>query len=187
LLRNILTDAPNEIGTLNQKQSASTVSYYQHQLSAAQHRLDNATGALGHYARQHHIAPAQMANRSLIDPTFAALYQAVQSEQVAVHNASQQLSQTTTPNVLGSSIQVYDPPAVQPALTSKKTLLLDIAIGLIVGLLLSTIFIVWMTATDHTLRYPQEVSELVGLPVLVSTPQVAALAGASRETRSSQS
>jgi capsular polysaccharide biosynthesis protein len=57
---------------------------------------------------------------------------------------------------------------------------MDLGIGVIVGLLLSTIFIVWMTAADHSLRYPQEVAALAGVPVLVSTPHVPALEMKSR-------
>jgi uncharacterized protein involved in exopolysaccharide biosynthesis len=187
LLQNILTEAPAEIGKLNAKQSATTVAYYEHQRSAAQHALDRATRALGHYASKHHISPAQMADRALFDPTFASLYQAVQSAQVAVHGADQQLSQAVGPNGLGSSIQVIDPPSAEPSQTSKKQLLLDVGIGLIAGLVLAGAFVVWMTAIDRSLRYPEEVAQLLGIRVLASTPNVPALArNGSKKRRSGQ-
>jgi uncharacterized protein involved in exopolysaccharide biosynthesis len=186
LLKNILTDAPREIGRLNAQQSSSTVSYYQHQLSVAQKQLNKATTALGMYSRHHHISSADMANRTLVDPTLASMYEAVQSGQVAVHNAAQQLSQVSTPNNLGNSIQVIDAPNAQLPQTSKKQLAMDLGIGVVVGLLLSTIFIVSMTAADRSLRYPQEVTALAGLPVLVSTPRVPALERKSRRQQGKQ-
>jgi hypothetical protein len=63
---------------------------------------------------------------------------------------------------------------------------MDLGIGVVVGLLLSTIFIVSMTAADRSLRYPQEVTALAGLSVLVSTPRVPALERKSRRQQGKQ-
>jgi uncharacterized protein involved in exopolysaccharide biosynthesis len=186
LMQNVLKDAPQEIGKLNQRQSASTLAFYEHQRKTAQQRLDKATSALGHYAKQHHISPAQMADRALFDPTFSALYQTAQSAQVAVHNSEQQLTDVSGPNSLGSSIQIIDAPGIQPAQVSKKQLALDLGIGIIVGLLLGIVYVVVTTAADHSLRYSEEVSQLVGLPVLVSTPYVPELEKTGRESRRSR-
>jgi capsular polysaccharide biosynthesis protein len=106
---------------------------------------------------------------------------------VAVHGADQQLGQAVGPNGLGSSIQVIDPPSAEPSQTSKKQLLLDVGIGLIAGLVLAGAFVVWMTAIDRSLRYPEEVAQLLGIRVLASTPNVPALArNGSKKRRSGQ-
>jgi hypothetical protein len=52
--------------------------------------------------------------------------------------------------------------------------------------MLGAVFVVSMTAVDHTLRYPDEVSRLVGVPVLVSTPYVPALERSDRGGRRSR-
>jgi capsular polysaccharide biosynthesis protein len=108
-----------------------------------------------------------MAAQSLFDPAFATLYQAVQSAQVDIDNADQQVSQATS-QTAGNTFLVYDPPSTVWASLSKKSLALDLVIGLVVGLLLSGAFIVGTTAFDHSLRYAHEVPDLLGVPVLAS-------------------
>jgi hypothetical protein len=170
LLRSIVKEAPRQIGLLDQQQAASSVALYTRQAADAQKLIARTTKDLGKYMQDHGISPGQMAAQALFDPKFAALYQAVESAQVDLHNAQQQLSQVGSSNAAQSTIVVYDPPAAQTAAISKKTLALDGGIGLLVGLLLSGVFVVLTTARDHSVRYADEVPELVGLTVLASLP-----------------
>jgi hypothetical protein len=167
LLAAILKQAPRQFAELNQHQAASTVAYYTQRRKDAQTRLAHATKALGSYMKKHHLHAAEMAAQSLYDPAFATLYQAVQSTQVDIDNADQQISQATSQSA-GNTFLVYDPPSVVQASLSKKSLALDLAIGLAVGLLLSGAFIVGTTALDHSLRYAHEVPDLLGVPILAS-------------------
>jgi len=169
LLKSILKEAPGEIGRLNQQQAALSVSFYTHAKTNAESQLAVATKALGDYVRSHGISASQMASQSLFDPKFATLYQAVQSAQVDVNNADQALSKIE-PQGAGSAIQVVDPPTVVPPSSSKKTLALYLVIGLVVGVLLSGAFVVVTTARDHSLRYADEVPDLLGLSILATVP-----------------
>jgi len=167
LLAAILKQAPRQFAELNQQQAASTVAFYTHRKKDAQTRLAHATKALGSYMKTHHLHATEMAAQSLFDPAFAALYQAVQSTQVDIDNADQQISQATSQSA-GNTFLVYDRPSVVQASLSKKSLALDLAIGLAVALLLSGAFIVGTTALDHSFRYADEVPDLLGVPVLAA-------------------
>ena len=69
-----------------------------------------------------------------------------------------------------SAMKIVDPPSPAASSTSKKTLLLDFGVIFAVALLLSGAFIVVRTALDRSVRYPDEVPELLGLPVLGIVP-----------------
>lgn len=170
LMQNILKEAPREISRLNQQQAASSIALYQHEKKTVQKHLASATRDLGSYVKKHHISPSQMAEQALFDPTFATLYQAVQSSEVALQHTDDLLSQASPQLSSGSTIQVIDSPSLRPSSTGKKTLVLDMGIGLVLGLFLSGLFVVWKTASDPSLRNPQEVEELVGLPILACVP-----------------
>jgi capsular polysaccharide biosynthesis protein len=176
LLQSVLKEAPSEIARLNQLQAASTVAYYTKQKAAAQKRLDRLTQQLAAYLHAHNISPSQMAAQALFDPKFAQLYQGVQSAQEDVRNANQQLAQVASAEGTGSSIQVIDPPNEVISPVSKKTLALYFAIGFLVGILLSGAFVVITTARDKSLRYADEVPDLLGVPVLATIPFSADLA-----------
>jgi hypothetical protein len=170
LLRSLLKEAPGEIDRLNQEQARSSLAYYTQQRDAAQKRLNQVTQDLASYVQAHNISPSQMAAQELFDPRFAALYQTVQSAQVAARNADQQLTQANAAVGAGSAVQVIDPPAETLFPVSKKTMLLYAVIGLLVGILLSGLFIVITTARDTSLRYADEVPDLLGVPVLATIP-----------------
>lgn len=167
LLAAVLKEAPGQFARLNQRQATSAVAFYTHRKKTAQASLARATKELGSYVKKHHLHASEMAAQSLFDPAFAALYQAVQSAQVDINNADQSISQATSQSA-GNTFQVYDSPSAVPASLSKKSLALDLVIGLVVGLLISGAFVVGTTASDHSVRYAYEVPELLGLPVLGS-------------------
>jgi uncharacterized protein involved in exopolysaccharide biosynthesis len=170
LLQSILKEAPREIARLNQQQAASSLAFYTRQKADAQTRLARFTKQLATYMQLQHISPTQMAEQALFDPKFAALYDAVQSAQVDVRNADQQLSQATSLAGTGGSIEVIDAPSEVISATSKKTLALYFGIALLLGLVLSGGFVVLMTARDKSLRFADEVPDLLGLPILATIP-----------------
>ncbi|MBV9280906.1 MAG: hypothetical protein JOZ41_12560 [Chloroflexi bacterium] len=176
LVQSIVNEIPREIGRLDQQQATSSVALYTRQEKDAQKALVQSGQQLQAYMAQHNISPQQMAAQSLFDPKFAALYQAVQTAQTDLRNAQQQIAQLTSPAALQSTVQVVDPPSAIVAATSKKTLIMYLGIGLIVGLILSGAFVVMTTARDHSLRYADEVPDLLGLPVLTSVPYSQVLA-----------
>jgi hypothetical protein len=72
--------------------------------------------------------------------------------------------------VTGGVMRVVDLPALSPGALSKKSLLLELGLAFAFGLLFSAAFIVTRTALDRSVRYPDEVPEVVGLPVLGVVP-----------------
>jgi hypothetical protein len=175
LLAAILKQAPRQFAQLNQHQAATTIAFYTRRRKLGQALLTRSTKALGSYMKKHRLHASEMAAQSLFDPAFATLYQTVQSAQVDIDNAEQQISQATSQSA-GTTFQVYDPPNSVQASLSKKSLVLDLVIGLAVGLLISGAFVVGATASDHSLRTVQDVPDLVGLPVLGSVAYGEALA-----------
>ena len=166
----MLKVAPGEIQRLYVQQSATHVAFLSRQLQHAQVRLTRATLALGAYMKARHIGTSQIALQTLVNPSFAALYQAQQTAQGAVRTAKTQLNAAQPTNGLGSVLAVLDAPTGVPAASSKKTLVLDLAIGLILGIMLSAAFVVVATIRDKTLRYPDELPAMTGLPALASFP-----------------
>lgn len=65
---------------------------------------------------------------------------------------------------------VVDPPAAQPASVGKRVLLLLLLIPLLVGVVVSAAFVVVKTALDRSIRRPDEVQQLLGLPLLAIVP-----------------
>ena len=170
LLQSMLKVAPGEIQRLYVQQSATHVAFLSRQLQHAQVRLTRATLALGAYMKARHIGTSQIALQTLVNPSFAGLYQAQQTAQGAVRTAKTQLNAAQPTSGLGSVLAVLDAPTGVPAASSKKTLVLDLAIGLILGIMLSAAFVVVATIRDKTLRYPDELPAMIGLPALASFP-----------------
>lgn len=73
-------------------------------------------------------------------------------------------------HVNSKALKIVDPPAAAPSTTSKKTLLLRLGISVAVALFLSGGFVVLQTARDRSVRYADEVPDLLDLPVLGIVP-----------------
>lgn len=164
----ILNEVPAVVDQLNQAQTKG-VSYYTGQVKAAHTRLTASAAALGDYMKSNGIAPQNIASESLFDPKFASLYQAVQAAQTDVQSAEQQLAQMRAA-ARQTSFRIVDPPAFSSAPSRKKTAILDLGIALLAGLLIGGGFIVLRTTLDRSLRFADEVPDLVGLPVLAVLP-----------------
>lgn len=173
----VVSVAQQRIQHLYQKQSAAGVAFYSRQLSQAQTRLQHAAGSLATYMTRNHIGSNQIATESLIDTRFAGLFGSVQSAQSDVQRFKVALAQAQPAGGLGSPLFVIDPPTIVPVKLSKKTLVLDAAIGLVTALILGGVFVVLITARDDTFRHPDDVVSVLGLPVLASFPLVERVAG----------
>jgi hypothetical protein len=170
LLHSILLIAPAQIKNLYQQQSVDRVQFLTSQLQQASARLSSANSSLASYLLNHHIAASQISQRILVNPTLAALYDAQQTAQSNDQAAKAQYNQAQPAGGLGSALTVIDNPTVVPVASSKKALVLDAGIGLVIGLLLSCAFVALATLRDHSLRHPYEVTAVTGLPILASIP-----------------
>lgn len=105
--------------------------------------------------------------------------------QAAVQEATQRLSETVSKaeraKLAGDrstidaqqTYTVIDSPEVPPEpSTSRRKQALNIAVFILVGLLLSGVAVVGETLLDTSLRFPADVQEKLGLPVLGSVPHV---------------
>lgn len=81
-----------------------------------------------------------------------------------------------------SAIRLADEPNGAPSASSKKQLVLDLGIALLVGAILGIGFLAVKTALDGSVRYSEEVPDLLGLPVLGIIPMNQTLVK-SREAR----
>jgi capsular polysaccharide biosynthesis protein len=77
--------------------------------------------------------------------------------------------------VAPSTIRLADEPNGAPSVSSKKQMVLDFGIALLVGAILGIGFLAVKTALDGSVRYSDEVPDLLGLPVLGIIPMNQAL------------
>jgi capsular polysaccharide biosynthesis protein len=180
VVQTILQSAPPEMQRLNHLQIATDLPAYQAQLHYAQTQLGQAATALHRYMSEHGIQASDVTVESLIDPRFATLYQAMQSAETNVQLAQEQLSAERVQGAAHGGFQVLDAPSVQILPASKKTAVLDVGIALVTGLLLAGAFVTLATALDHSVRFVEEVPEVLGLPILASVPYSPVLASPSR-------
>jgi capsular polysaccharide biosynthesis protein len=170
VVSSILKQASYETARLGQVQVVKDVALYTRQLKSARARYSAAAGDLGHYMSDHRISSSQLDLRQLSDAKLATYYQAVQSSQTDETNIQQQLSKAQTTESQNVSFRVFDAPAAKVPTTSKKKQLTSLLVPLLLGILISGAFIVARTATDPSLRYADEVQEMLGLPVLATVP-----------------
>ena len=179
----LLDAAPVIIDQLDRAQAAKGVSYYSSQVKSARARFVAATVALGAYMKASGIVPQDIAAQSLFDAKFATLYQAVQSAQADVQNTQQQLSQLQSRGTARTTMRVIDSPTIGVSSSGKKKALQSLAIFFIAGLLLGGGFIVVRTRLDRTIRFADEVPDLLGLPVVAVIPVQARQASKARPPR----
>lgn len=166
----ILNEATYEIARFNSQQAAKDISSFSRQLKSARDRYSVATQNLGTYMSTNGISGAQLDLRRLSDPKLATLYQVAQGAQVDVTTAAQSLAKARSQLSSQSAFRVIDPPAAKVATLSKVKKLTGLAIPLALGLLLGIAFLVIKTAQDRSLRFADEVPELLGLPILAVVP-----------------
>jgi len=169
LIRAVLRAGSHEIARLSQQQAEIAVSRYTKQAQAARAQLNLYAHELGSYLRKSHLTTRQIGGAALTDPKLANLYQLVQSAQLDVRNANQSIAAASQPPARNPLVTIDEPSSAAAGVT-KKTLLLDGGIGLVLALLLGAGFVVVATARDHSLRREYEVRQVVGLDVLTVLP-----------------
>lgn len=170
VLQTIINEMPQQLRLLNSHQVVSL----QQQLVPAQAHLSLVTQNLHAYLQAHNIAPVAVDVQQFSDPGLAQRYQAVQSAQSNVQSIQSQINQLGG-QASATRLEVIDRPSAT-LVSRKKTYLLDGVIGLLLGLALGGGFIVLKTAGDRTLRWADELPELLGLPALTVVPYSRALA-----------
>lgn len=181
VLHAVLKEAGRELNNLNRTQNSKEMAADKTHLASVQAHLKQSTQALGQYMTAKSIPAKDMAAQALFDPNFATLYQAVQSSQIDVQNAEEQLAQIGSQSNNQAIFQVIDQPSFATISSRKKTAILDVMIALVVSLLLSGGFLAVKTTLDRSLRYADEVPELVGIPVLGVIPYSPILAKQSKK------
>lgn len=174
VVNSFLSTARSQTQQLNQQQATKGIAYYSYQLHSAQQSLTQSTKQLSDYLETHSISPGQMNAQLAVDPTLATLVQQNQANQAAVTSAQQQIAKLHSQQVPDSvaeqsQFQIIDGPHVS-VVSSRKQQIMNIAIALVIGLLLGGGFLVVKTALDRSLRYTDEVTRLLDLPVLAVMP-----------------
>lgn len=174
VVQSVLSAALNQTQLLNQQQTASSISYYKQQLQLAQQQMRQSAQALARYMAAHGIASTELNAQMPVDPTLAGLYQQVQADQTSASGIQQriaalQLQNTGSSAAIQSGVRIADPPSII-IVSSKKKELMNLAIYVVIGLLLGGGFVVVKTLLDRSLRYADEIPELLGLRVLAVLP-----------------
>lgn len=181
VVQSLLANATLQMQQLNQQQATNNLAVYTAQLHSAQQRLNQSTHTLTTYMQAHNISTlSELSLQQAADPTFASLYAQVQSDQQTVLNLRQKMLdlQTQTAGTTGvnqGGYHIADPPTVV-SVSGKKKMLMEIAIFFVIGLAVSGSFVVGRTLLDRSLRYADEIAELLELPVFAVLPYDPALA-----------
>lgn len=161
-------------------QAQTSIAAAQAQKDAAQRQLAQSRNALQDYMDQHGYQSNDLNNTSGLElnTTFAGLKQQFQNDQTAYLTDEQTLSNLRTQAALPASQQqatFYVKDQATPIVTSsRKKILIAMLEALAVALFLSGSFVVLNTLLDRSLRYPDEVTQALDLPVLAVVPYRAA-------------
>ncbi len=161
-------------------QAQAGIAAAQAQQDAAKRQLAQSQKALQGYMDQHGYQSSDLNNTSSLDlnTTLAGLKQQFQSDQTTYLTDVQTLNNLHTQAALPASQQqstFYVKDQATPIITSsRKKILIAMLEALAVALFLSGGFVVLNTLLDRSLRYPDEVTQMLDLPVLAVVPYRAA-------------
>jgi uncharacterized protein involved in exopolysaccharide biosynthesis len=175
LIQAFLQQASLKTRHLNLKQTSKGLSELQATVRTDISQFDVANGQFQAYVKAHGIAPSDINSLLPYDPTLGNLYSQVQNRQTTLQKdraaleteQSQRQSLKSTPVL--DIFQNTDPIVAFPQST-RKTEIKNLAIALLLGLLLGGGFLVLKTAFDRSVRFSNEVPELIGLPILANIP-----------------
>ena len=175
VVQSLITNVAVQTVAMLQQETQANIAYWQNQLPPLKLNASDSANILRTYLRDHKYSVADIPTLEATDSTLATLYQQSQADQAAVNNAESQLVQLSSKRVVTttgpqqSNFHVQDSPNIA-VVSQKKQQILDLAIGLVLGLLLGLGFMVTKTLLDRSIRYAGEVPELLGLPVLAVVP-----------------
>ena len=115
---------------------------------------------------------AQAAGTNLVTVSYSGKDRAtaLQVLQAVLHLAPTEMELFNRRPLNEHVLKTVDPPSVPSNSFSKRSLLHGLGIAIFAGLLLAGGFVVLRTALDQSVRYADEVPELLGLPVLGVVP-----------------
>ncbi len=171
VVNSFITNALDQAQALNQQTSATILATYQSQVHFAQQQLNADNATFHRYLDRFGLQPSDVQAAQVGDPTLGTLSLQVQNDETTVANLRQKINDAKiqAPVTQESAFKVVDG-AGTVIKSSKKQLLLDVAIGLIAGLVLGGGFVVGRTLADRSLRFADDVTELLALPVLTVIP-----------------
>ncbi|MBV9175280.1 MAG: hypothetical protein JOZ81_34930 [Chloroflexi bacterium] len=176
-----LIDAYQEKSAADQAdQSDSAIQFFQSRTDEAQQQLTKATQDVRRYVASRQSDPttadtaAASLPASLLDPKLAGLQAAMQQAQSDYNLAQNALTQAQRDSVAAQQgqqygFQVLDEPQMPTAPVSqmKKIIVYPIA-GAMAGLVLATVILVLLVASDRSIRYESDLTP--GLRVVGSVP-----------------
>ncbi|HLJ69537.1 MAG TPA: hypothetical protein VKX16_19450 [Chloroflexota bacterium] len=185
VLSAFLTQAASAIQRRYIQQANTDIAYFSFELKLARTQYTAAAKNLSTYLRRHHISSRDINVTALSNPTLAALLQAVQTTRGNMTKFQTDIARVQTLRPTRPVFQIVDQPT--PQSTSNRTNdIIFSGIGLAVGLLLGVGFLVIRTALDHSVRFVDEVPELLALPVLGVVPYSRALKRLAKQQRASK-
>ncbi len=175
IVRAFLTTTQLQQQAANSSLTQKNLSTLTYQLREGQKQQAQDYKALHDYMNQHGDTQSDLNPSNISDPTLASLSQQVQLDSQAIQDIQSKISAARATTALPPSLSqqavftVKDPPATIRTSSLRKKLV-NVAIAAVVALLLAIIFLVTKTLTDRSLRYPDEVPAVLGLPVLAVVP-----------------
>ncbi len=176
VVNSFITNALNQAQALNQQTNVTMRATYNSQAHAARQQLYNDTITLHRYMNRVNLHLNDVQAAQVGDPTLATLVLQVQNDEKTVTDLQQkindaQIQMSATPQ---SVFKVVDG-AGTVVTSNKKQILLDSALGLVVGLVLGGGFLVGRTLLDRSLRFADDAAELLAFPTLTVIPHKPAL------------
>jgi len=181
-LNGLIAAVQNQQKTENANQTQTNLVVAQAQLKNDTKQLDQSKKALRDYMDRHGLQQSDLSSGAALDldTTFAGLKQQFQNDQtqylndqLALNKLRAQATQATltlpTTAQAGATFYVKDP-ATAIVTSSRKKILTAVGEALAVALFLSLGFVVVKTLLNRGLRYPDEVAEVLDLPLLAVVP-----------------
>ncbi len=150
-LTGILAEYGDELAADRSGRDQAAVQYYQQQLTSANAALSDARGAEVAYVTAH----PEVANPTTPDPEFASLVQATadaQTNYTQAKNALTAATESLTTVKLEDSFHIVDAPQFGGAVSGKKKEIFAAVAGLLLGILVSVLGLVALTASDTSAR-----------------------------------
>ncbi len=170
VMQSFLNTASRRVAALTTQQSASNTAALRQRLGSIERQWTSDDNKLKSYLTRHHIPRGAVADQAFFDTSLNLLYGQVLTDQSIAGDIQKQLTLARQPATQAqSTFQVVDSPGASSTRGVNKKLL-NTLIALALGLLLGGGFIVVRTALDRSLRYADDATALLGLPVLGVVP-----------------
>jgi uncharacterized protein involved in exopolysaccharide biosynthesis len=184
-LNAVVAELTDEVTSQTQLRDTATVNYYKTRLDDASTALTAAKTAETTYLQSH---PSQALNPA-IDPTLDQLIAAVSAadaQYTSVQSSYTDASQAAATDLTASSsFHVIDPPFPLGGKSSKKKEILAVAAGLFMGVFISVLVLIGLTAADTMARRGEDFENTEGLEVVATIQQLPAIRALSRRAKSS--